>query len=323
MRKTSKKSMLLYILLIVALLFIPVVIKNRYMITLVDEILVFIIAILGLNYITGLTGESNMGMAGIFSLGAYTSAILTLRTGVSPFVGILAAIPMGIFIGNLLGRPSLRVKGIYLALSTMMFGEIVRLLANNMVGLTNGSTGLRNIPHFSVFGYTLTNEGQVFYLYFAICLFAIFLSNIIFSGRWGRAFKAIRDNEDGVPSCGIDIAKTKITAFTLCAVFGSVAGAMFAHLMGYISPDMFDFDFMVKFFMMLMLGGSGTVSGSVFGAVIVVIVPEALRFLGDYYWLVFSTGMLLFIIFVPNGIVSLKDRVIGKIVKRNNSCGGQ
>ena len=114
--------MLLYILLIVALLFIPVVIKNRYMITLVDEILVFIIAILGLNYITGLTGESNMGMAGIFSLGAYTSVILTLRTGVSPFVGILAAIPMGIFIGNLLGRPSLRVKGIYLALSTMMFG---------------------------------------------------------------------------------------------------------------------------------------------------------------------------------------------------------
>ena len=83
---------------------------------------------------------------------------------------------------------------------------------------------------------------------------------------------------------------------------------MFAHLMGYISPDMFDFDFMVKFFMMLMLGGIGTVSGSVFGAVIVVIVPEALRFLGDYYWLVFSTGMLLFIIFVPNGIVSLKDR---------------
>lgn len=317
--KRNKKTYALYALLLAALLVLPLFIASRYVMTLADQVLIFVVAVLGLNYITGLSGENNMGMAGIFAIGAYTSAIFTQRTGLSPFLGMLLAIVVGLLIGQLLGRPSLRVRGIYLALTTMMFGEVVRLLINNLVDLTGGSTGMRNIPRFVVFGTELKMEQQQYYIYLAVCILAIVISNFVVGGRWGREFQAIRDNVDGVESCGIHVSRVKITAFSLCAVFGCLGGAMYAHLMGYITPTVFDSDFMVKFFMMLMLGGIGSVPGAIFGAFVVVMLPEALRFLGDYYWLIFSIIMLLFILFCPYGIASLFAKVRQWIYGRKHS----
>lgn len=309
-------------ILAVVLLVLPGLISDRYIMTLIDQILIFIVAVLGLNYITGLTGQNNMGMAGIFSIGAYFSAIFTMRTGLSAFLGVLLCIPVGLLIGQLLGRPSLRVKGVYLAMSTMMFGEIVRLVINNLDWLTSGSNGIRNIPRFSIFSYVLKWEQQQYYIYLAVCVLALFITKTVFDGRWGREFRSIRDNEDGVASCGIDIAKTKVTAFTMCSIFGCVSGGLYAHLMGYIQPAIFDSNFMVKFFMMIMLGGVGTISGSIFGAILVVVLPEALRFVGDWYYMIFAILNLLIILFLPNGIVSIKDRVINGYRKIMEKKGG-
>lgn len=319
-KKTAKP--ILAALLAATLLLLPMFISDRYIMTLIDQILIFIIAVLGLNYITGLTGQNNMGMAGIFSIGAYFSAIFTMRTGLSPFLGVLLCIPLGLLIGQLLGRPSLRVKGVYLAMSTMMFGEIVRLVINNLDWLTSGSNGIRNIPRFSIFGYVLKWERQQYYVYLVVCVLALLITRMVFDGRWGREFRSIRDNEDGVASCGIDIAKTKVTAFTMCAIFGCVAGGLYAHLMGYIQPAIFDFNFMVKFFMMIMLGGIGTISGSIFGAILVVVLPEALRFVGDWYYMIFAFLNLLIILFLPNGIVSIKDHVVNGYRRIKAKKGG-
>lgn len=306
---------LLLLLVIVGCSCIPLLVSNNYYMLIINEVLIFIVAVLGMNFITGLAGENNMGMAGLFAIGAYFSATVTLNLQISPFITLLFAIPVGMLFGQILGRPSLRVKGVYLALTTMMFGEVVRLIINNL-RITNGSNGLRNIPKYSAFGFTLETYQQQFYLYFAICLLALWISHAVVKGRWGREFQAIRDNEDGVESCGVDIVKVKITAFTLCTVFGCVAGALWAHLIGYINPNMFNFDFMIKFFMVLMLGGIGSVPGIIFGAVIVVVLPEMLKFMSDYYLLVYGLIALLFVLFMPYGIASAADSLKRRIVEK-------
>lgn len=303
-------------------MFLPWFVTNNYYMLIINEVLIFIVAVLGMNFITGLAGENNMGMAGLFAIGAYCSAILTIDLNLSPFIALLICIPVGMLFGQILGRPSLRVKGVYLALTTMMFGEVVRLVINNLK-ITNGSNGLRNIPKYSFFGFVFETYQQQFYLYFAICLLALWISHAVVKGRFGREFQAIRDNEDGVESCGVNIVKVKLTAFTLCTVFGCVAGAMWAHLIGYVNPNMFSFDFMIKFFMVLMLGGIGSVPGIIFGAIIVVVLPEVLRFMQDYYLLVYGAIALLFVLFMPYGMASaitmVKQKIITASQKRKNA----
>ena len=138
-----------------------------------------------------------------------------------------------------------------------------------------------------------------------ITIMMIFISSRIVNSKWGRAFKAIRDNVDAVEACGIDIADIKIKAFTLAAIYGSFAGALYAHLMGYINPAGFTSDLSFNFIVMMMVGGIGSVFGNIIGAILVTILPELLRFLKDYYWLVFSIIVLIFSIILPNGLVSL------------------
>ncbi|MPN04524.1 hypothetical protein SDC9_151765 [bioreactor metagenome] len=156
----------------------------------------------------------------------------------------------------------------------------------------------------------------MFYIFLAFVVLATIISLRIIKSRWGRSFKAVRDNILGVESCGINVANVKITAFTLCAVFGCFAGSLYAHLMGYIHPTNFTFDMSVKFLMMLMIGGIGSVPGIIIGSVIVTALPEILRFLGDYYWLVFSGIVMIFAIFRPWGIISIFSALAKKIKKK-------
>ena len=303
-RWQTQRAKALYALAIPVLLMVPLAVHSTYIMLLLDQVLIYIVCVLGLNYITGLTGQNNLGMGAIFGLGAYTSALLTVRLQVSAFVGLLGAIAMGFVIGQVLGRPSLRVKGIYLALTTISFGEIVRLLLTNMQGLTYGTLGVSNIPAYNFFGIVLDTEHKLYYLFLAVVILSIIICNRIVHSRWGREFRAIRDNDESIPSLGINITRVKIIAFTLCAVFGCIAGALYAHLIRYIHPTDFKMDLSIKFLMMLMLGGIGSVPGIILGAFIVTILPEALRFMSDYYMLVFSLILLLFAVFRPYGLIS-------------------
>lgn len=300
--------------LIILLALIPIVDQNTYHHMVLNQALVNLVVVLGLNFITGLTGQMNLGTAGIMALGAYTAALGSTKFGIPVWGGFVLAILVGVLIGKGLGYPSLRLKGVYLSLTTIGFSEITRLVLTNWSDFTGGTMGVKNIPWINFFGITLDTSFKIYYFYLAIAVVLTFTAYRIVKSKWGRVFKAIRDNVEAVEASGIDVAKMKILAFTLATILGCLGGTMYAHMMGYINPTTFTQDLSVNYLAMMMLGGIGSVAGNVIGAASVTILPEFLRFMENYYWLTFSVIALLFAIFLPNGIVSLftKDKRLGR-----------
>lgn len=301
-----KKSAIITFLLIIVTICLPLVFTKKYFTNLMNQVLINIVIVTGLNYITGLTGQMNLGTAGIFSLGAYTSALLVMKLGVSPWIGLCGSIFVGLIIGLCLGYPSLRLKGVYLSLTTIGFSEVVRIIINNN-DFAGGAIGISKIPYFSIFGYPLNNNVKTYYLYLAFTVILIFIAHRTVKSKWGRAFIAIKDNPDAVETMGINIAEVKILAFTLAAIYGSIGGCMYAHFMRYLNPATYTLEFSINYVIMLVIGGVGSVPGNILGALLVTITPELLRFMQDYYWLIFSLITLVFVIFLPNGIVALFD----------------
>lgn len=308
--------------LLVICLILPLFITKNYYQMLLCQTFINIIVVLGLNFITGLTGQMNLGTAGIFAIGAYISALLSVNFSISPWICLLLAIGAGYLIGKGLGYPSLRVKGVYLALTTMGFGEIIRLLATNLEGVTGGNHGVNNIPGFNFFGIPINNAKSFYYFLLIVVVIMVVISLRIINSKWGRAFKAIRENIDAVEGSGIDVADIKIKAFTIAAIYGCVGGALYANLMGYINPTGFSLDFSFSYLIMLMLGGIGTVGGSIIGAFIVTILPEFLRFLQDYYMLIFGVIGLLFAIFLPYGLTSLPSVIKNSADRKSLKANG-
>ncbi len=298
-----------------AAVLLPAVIQSNYNQILLNQTLVYIIVALGLNFTMGLSGSFDFSVAAVFGLGSYTTALLTTRLGVNPWAGVLAAVCVGALVGLILGVPSLRLKGIYFVLATLGFLEIVRQLLSNMTWLTGGTNGVANIPSLEIFGLSLKNTKVFYYAALLFLLAGIGISYRIIYSKWGRTLIAIKDNEVAVDGCGIDKASFKIKAYMIGSCFTAFAGAMNAHLFQFVHPADFTFDFTVKFIMMLMLGGLGTIPGCILGGMIVTLLPEALKFLGEYYWLAFSILMLVMMMFVPYGVVSVPG-LLGKWMKR-------
>ncbi|AEE91942.1 ABC-type transporter, integral membrane subunit [Tepidanaerobacter acetatoxydans Re1] len=301
----KKPKIILLIILAVILVALPVIDKNAYHHMLLNQTLINIIVVMGLNFITGLTGQMNLGTAGIYAMGAYSSALLSIKLGVSAWLGIAFALLIGYIIGHALGYPSLRVKGVYLSLTTIGFSEIVRLILTNWANFTGGAQGLQNIPCISLFGFKFDNAFKIYYLYLFITVLLCITAKRLVASKWGRAFKSIKDSAEAAEACGINIADIKIKAFTLATLYGCLGGAMYAHLIGYINPMGFTQDISINYLVMLMIGGIGSVEGNIIGAITVTILPELLRFLKDYYWLIFSVITLIFAILLPNGIITL------------------
>lgn len=291
-------------ILLVALL-VPMMIRNDYYMHLVNTALVYLIAVYGLNFITGMAGQINLGTAGIFCMGAYASGLLTTKTGMSAWLALIPAIAIGLLIGIVLGYPSLRVSGVYLTLTTVAFTEIVRLIMNNWTDFTGGALGIKNIPNFYLFGMEIKTRAQFYYLMLVVVVIFTVITYRIVHSKWGRAFIAVRDNVEAVESCGINLAKVKITAFTLATVFGAVAGSFYAHCQNYVNPVSFTMDMSVLFVVMMMFGGVGKMYGNILGVVIITLLPELLRFLGGYYQLVYAAIVMLFAIFLPGGLLSI------------------
>ncbi len=316
--KENKKyvKVLLFVAAAVILLLLPKLISNSYYQMLINQTLINSIVVMGLNYITGMTGQMNMGTGGIYALGAYGMALLTTKTGMSPWVGLLLAVVLGLIIGRGLGYPSLRISGIYLALTTIAFAEVIRLLLTNWVDFTGGAIGVQGIPRFSVFGISLDTDEKYYYLLLVITVIMAVIAKRIISSKWGRVFQSIKDNPDAAEACGVNIAQIKILAFTLAAIYGCVGGALYSCLMGYISSNTFNQDLSINYLIMMMLGGIGSVAGNILGAGLVTILPEMLRVLENYYWLIFSIIMLVFAVFMPYGLVSVPRKIRDLIESR-------
>ena len=209
---TKKKSAIfaLLALLVAAVAIFPVVDTNTYHQLILGEALVNIIIVLGLNFITGLTGQMNLGTAGIMALGAYGSVLLRMKLGVPSLLTLLVAIVFGLIIGLTLGYPSLRLKGVYLSLTTIGFSEVIRLLIANLVNLTNGTNGIKDIPAMNLFGLRLTSTKAVIWFYLILVILLTFTAWRVVYSKWGRVFKAVRDNVEAVEASGVKIAPAKI-----------------------------------------------------------------------------------------------------------------
>lgn len=288
--------------------------SNSYVQSVMNMLLYNIVIVLGLNFITGLTGQMNLASAGMVALGAYTYAILTTTYGWEPWVALFALLAVALAMGLGLGYPSLRLKGFFLSLTTIGFSEMVRLLASNLPNLTGGTMGFSNIVRLPFF-FDLSDKNSYFYLNLIFTVLLVAVALIIVNSKWGRAFKAIRDNAEAAEAGGINVSRLKIQAFTLASIYAVVAGCMYAGYNTYLNPSGFTIQYSQNYVAMLMIGGLGSVPGNLLGATLVTVLPEFLRDFGDYYWIVFSTICLVMAILLPDGLWSLIQK-FWRFIKR-------
>jgi branched-chain amino acid transport system permease protein len=289
---------------------LPFVLKSNYQLGIAHQALIFIILALGYDVLVGFTGLLSFGHIGLFAIGAYTSAILVMSTGAPFLVGLVGAASLTGLIGFLIAIPALRIKGHYLTLLTLALGEVIRLVIRSMEGLTHGSSGLSGIPRPDIFGFSFRQAVPLYYLllFFAI-LVILFVWRLKIS-RFGRAFMSIRDAEIGAEVCGVNTSAMKMMAFAISAIIAGIAGSLYAHTMRFISPEFFSLGLTTTLLAMVLIGGRGTVVGPVVGAALLIVLPEALRFVKDYYLIVFGVAIWLCVIGMPDGLAGLGRRLL-------------
>lgn len=241
---------------------------------------IYVILTLSLNLIVGYTGLAALGHAAFSCVGAYISSLLALNCGVSPWIGIFAAAAGASLVGLLISLPTLRLRGDYLALATLGFAVIVYAIARNWTDLTRGPLGLPGIPNFNLFGFAITG-GWPFLIIVTVatCLTTWVLSRIVGS-PYGLILRGIREEEVATATMGKNIQRFKITVFMVGAFFAGMAGSLYAHYISFIDPSSFTIMESIAILLMVVFGGMGTLRGSFIGALILVFLPEALRFMG-------------------------------------------
>ncbi len=259
---------------------------------------------LGLNIIVGFVGLLNLGYAAFFAIGAYTYALLNLHAGVNFWVGLPVSAAIAGLAGIILGLPALRVRGDYLAIVTLGFGEIVRIVVTNLEPWTGGPNGLLGIASPRWFGHEFgVTSAPYYWLTLVAVVVAIVLSYRIRASRIGRAWAALREDEVAAQCVGIDAVQLKLLAQGCGAALGGAAGCIFAAKQGTITPDSFDFVHSVMILAMVVLGGLGNPAGVVLGAVVLSVLPEVLREFAVYRMLLFGLTMILIMRFRPQGLL--------------------
>lgn len=270
-----------------------------------------IILAVSLNLVTGILGQLVLGHAGFMLIGAYTSALFTMNVGLDlkiafPISLILAGLMAAVF-GVIIGIPALRLKGDYLAIITLGFGEIIRVIANNLK-ITNGAMGLS--------GYQTLNRFETFIYAFLVSALVVFLMFTFGRSRHGRAVIAIREDEIAAESMGINTTYYKLFTFVLAAFMAGVAGGIFAQQIGIIDPSKFDFNKSVEILIMVVLGGMGSITGSVISATVLTWLPEQLRDFSQYRLLVYSIILILVMLFKPSGLLGRYEISVPKFLDK-------
>lgn len=267
---------------------------DPYVLQIFVNIGIAIILALGLNLITGLTGQLTLGHAAFMSIGAFTGAILTMKLGMPFFFNILSSGITAAVFGVLIGFPTLRLSGDYLAIATLGFAEIIKVVFLNL-DITNRALGLSVPP---------PNTWVPLPVYvWLIAIFTISIMYLIHDSRMGRAFKAIREDEIAAEAMGINATSYKIMAFSIGAFFAGIGGCLYAHFIAYINPSDFAFLKSVDILNMVVLGGLGSIPGTVIGASLLTAAPEFLRFMSQYRMLVYGVMLVFLMIFRPNGLM--------------------
>ena len=286
----------------ILILVLPHIAANEYELRLITLLMIYAIIALGLNVLVGLTGLVSLGQAGLYAIGAYTAAILATRLGVGLVPGLILGMALAGAFGVLLAYPTVRVRGVYLAVVTIAFGIIVENVAIEWDSLTGSWVGISNVPAPTLLGLPLDYKSY-FIVVGASALIAYLVNVNLMNSRFGRAMRATAQSEIASRSLGINVGAIRTLAFVVSAMAAGAAGVFYVYLNKYISPDIFSFTDSVRFLLMVILGGSGTALGPVVGASIMTYLPEYLQAFG--HWQSFAYGLLLAAVmfFLPRGIV--------------------
>jgi branched-chain amino acid transport system permease protein len=272
---------------------------------------IYAILALGLSLFMGYAGQISLGHAAFFGIGAYTTAILTTRYGLPTFLAFGASAVSAVVIAYLIGRPILKLKGYFLALATLGFGEIFLVIVRESTDLTGGVIGIFGIPWFSVMGFSFDTYLKQYYLTWGVLTGLFIFSKNLVRSKVGRALLAVAASEDAASSVGINVPRIKLEIFVLGAAFAGLAGSLFACVMSTANPEAFSLGFTVLIVMMVILGGMGNLYGPVAGAILLTWLMDSLSKYQEYSLPIYGAILILLLIFFPDGIgTRLNVRVI-------------
>ncbi|MGE5300458.1 MAG: ABC transporter permease subunit [Acidobacteriota bacterium] len=272
---------------------------------------IYVILALGLNVVVGYTGLLNLGFAAFYAIGAYSYALLNTALGLGFWSSLPLAVGITTVAGFLLAFPALRLKGDYLAIVTLGFGEIVRLVLNNWDSLTKGPNGISGIDVPSLFGAKLGDLSSYYYLVLAFVVLTVFVMRRVEDSKIGRAWIAIREDEIASAAMGISTMRYKLYACAFGAFWAGIAGCLFAAKMRFVSPESFTFMESVLILCMVIIGGIGSITGAIIGAVVLVFLPELLREAQMYRMIAVGSGLVLLMVFRPQGLFGRKNVSLG------------
>jgi len=298
------------------IIIIPILTPNMYIMQIVNMICIYIILGTSINVLTGFTGQLSLGQAAFFGVGAYTTALLNTRAGLQFIPCMIGSVLITALFGIVLAVPALKVKGSYLALLTMGFGEVVRIVMINWTPVTNGTAGILGIESPVLFGFAFDSLKKYYFLIVAFVILGLAYQNMIIHTRTGRAFVAIREDNEAAELTGINVTGYKIRAFVLSAIYCGMAGCLYAMMIRYISPDTFTNNISSVILWTAIVGGFGTVAGPVLGGIIMQVLPEALRFLGDWRLVVYGVILLIVILRFPGGLYPYVQKLLETVKKK-------
>lgn len=305
----GKRNYIAIAVLVGILAIVPMILRNPYYIGVMVFIGIYCLITIGLSLLMGYAGQISIGHAAFFAIGAYTSGLLTTKGHFSPLLAFFIAIVVTIGIAFLIGVPSLRLKGHYLAMATLGFGEIVYIVLNASVGLTEGPSGFGQIPRLGIVNLRIESEFAHYILVWAFVVIGLIFSLNIINSRVGRALRAIHGSELAANTMGVNTSKYKIQVFVLSAVFASIAGSFYAHFVTFISPTSFGLEFSIRLVTMVVIGGTSSVWGVLMGTVLLGLLPELLRSFRDYDILIYGSILMVILIFMPEGLIGIADRL--------------
>ncbi|HPI93146.1 MAG TPA: branched-chain amino acid ABC transporter permease [Deltaproteobacteria bacterium] len=312
---------------VVLLIAAPLVITDRYVQHIMVLSGVYVLLAVSWNLLTGFAGQLNLGHAAFFGIGAYASALISMHFHLSPWLGLLCGGLVASIFGGLLGIPSFRLSGPFLAITTIGFSEITRMVAMNWVGLTRGSLGLYGIPPLTPIklgqgtSIEFTTEFSAYYVILALIFIIVYVVSTLHRSEFGLTVESLREDEMGAESIGINTSHYKLAVFMISAFIAGTAGAFYAHYERLISPNMLSTGVTFSIITMVMVGGIGTIWGPIIGAVVLTFLSEGLRFVEeainlDIRMIIYGVVLALVILFMRQGLVGVLSG-LGRFISRN------
>jgi branched-chain amino acid transport system permease protein len=299
----KQKDILAFGALAAVIIILPLFVESKYYFIVLNVIGLNAIVVVGLNLLIGFAGQISLGHAAFYGLGSYFSGILTVNYGFPLWPAMLVGMLATGTVAYLIGYPSLKLRGHYLVMATLGFGIIINILMGELEQFTGGHDGLMGIPPLTVGGLTFDDDLKNFYLIWSFVFLFMLAARNLLNSRVGRALRAISGSEVAANSLGVNTADYKVKVFVLSAMFASISGSLYAHYLTFISPSSYDFYYSIQVVTMVIVGGMGSLWGSLLGAGVLTCISEALHVAKQYHIIAYGVFLCLVLVFLPEGIL--------------------